>query len=144
MTVDSSISFSVHTATVKLSNNSATTGTVTLWADFDADLPQPDDLVSVVFDGVTLLEAPFSEFRLTEEQQYLLNGKGLVARLDFAAARLFVISPRLVLFELDVTNGVLVELTLGDAQAVENIDMAAEPGSWRLVYRRADVAEGEE
>jgi hypothetical protein len=109
---------------------------VTLFADFQAPLPGPDDLVLVSFDGITLLAEPFSAFGPGERSGvHVLAGRGVVAKLDFARGRLFLLTRKIGLSRLDPANGVDVELTIGGATAVENVPLTP-AGRDLLVYRR--------
>lgn len=118
-------------------------GAVTLWADFASPLPAPDDVVLVSFDGITLLAQPFGAFR-TEPgtERYLFHEKGLTAKLDFRKGRLFLHVPRVNLQQLDLSNGVDVELFLGSRVGVENLAMT--PTHHGMVYRRSPPARDDE
>jgi beta propeller repeat protein len=112
------------------------TGMVTVWADLAAAVPAPADLVWVSLDGVTLLAEPFSAFRREPGSgAWVLAHRGLVARLDFARGRLFLLTPKIALAGLDNGNGVDVEVTLGSATAVDHVKLAA-VGRELLLYRR--------
>jgi PKD repeat protein len=142
ISVDASISLEVRFARVKWWKKSVT-GSATLWADFQAPLPAPDDLVMVSFDGVALLAEPFSAFRRDRwSGAWLLARRGLVARLDFARGRLFLLTPKIGLAGLDPSNGVDVELVLGSSVAIENIRMA--PAGRELLLYRRDGCDGED
>ncbi len=133
--VSPTIDLSVRLATVKWWKKPVT-GMVTVWADFKAPLPAPDDLVLVRADGIQLLAAPFSAFRHEPwTGAYLLAEKGLVARLDFRRGRLLVVTPKVALTRLDARNGLDVELTLGGATAVDTVKLVP-IGKELLVYRR--------
>jgi hypothetical protein len=128
------LSLSVRFASIKWFKQQADLAKVHLWADFGAELPAADDVVAVSFDGIELFAVPFSQFRqCLPSGPYCWANRGLVVRLDFAEGLLFVSTPKMILDGLDLSDGVDVELQLGDGVGAENIPMAEAPGR-RAVY----------
>jgi len=139
--VSPTIQLSVRTASVKWWKKQQTMGMVHVWADLTAPLPFDADIVRVTFDGITLLAEPFSAFwHEPWTDSYVLAKRGLLARLDFTRGRVFVLTPKISLIELDASNGVDVTVSVGPATAVENIMMIVAPGD-RLLYRRTGAAD---
>ena len=113
-----------------------------LWADFAAPLPAADDVVSVTFDRIPLFAVPFSAFRPGHcPGTYWLLRRELSVRLDFQNGQIFVTTPRIGLPGIDNTNGIDIELLVGDAAAAENILLKpwAPRTDKKWVYRRADT-----
>jgi hypothetical protein len=139
VTVEPKITLSVRLAIIKNWNKQKTMGFVTLWADLDTDQPAPDDVYTVWMDGVRLFSQPFSAFKKgILPGAYVYTGNGMLVRLDPANHRLLVVTPNLSVTGINNSNGVDVEVMVGDATAVENIKMTAAPLS-SLIYRRKDV-----
>jgi PKD repeat protein len=139
ITVSAEVTLSIRYAAVKFWNRQKTMGDVRLWADFDAPMPTADDEIAVTFDKITLFSVPFSKFKpglMTGVYWYVKNG--YIVRINFANGQIFVNTPKIELTDLDNSNGVDVELFLGDGIAVENIMMTPRLGN-RLVYRRSDT-----
>ena len=130
--VETGGSFSVRSATVLLRGRQADRGAVTLWADLDAPLPSADELVQVCFDGIELFAEPFGSFRSGHQAgTYWLARGRLVVRLDFEGHSLYVAEPDLDLAGLDYTDGVDVQVRLGDWTRTEVIPL--EPVGNRLL-----------
>jgi len=128
------LSFSVRSASIKWYKTQADLGKVHLWADFGAEVPAADDVVAISFDGVELFAAPFSQFRqCLPSQPYCWASRGMVVCLDFAEGLLFVSTPKMILDGLNLSDGVEVELRMGDGVGAENIPMVEAPGR-RAVY----------
>jgi hypothetical protein len=126
---------SVRSASVEMPK-ACTNGTVQLWADFSAELPMPNDIVSMNLDGAQLFSEPFSAFfRLGHGQTYILLKKGVLAWFDFKEGELSVVTPKADLALFDPSNGVDVALRIGGASGTENIKMVQQ-GSRRFVYMR--------
>jgi hypothetical protein len=131
----SGIELSVRSAQVEHPKR-GTNGPVQLWADFSAELPLPNDIVSMNLDGAQLFSEPFSAFfRLGHGQTYILLKKGVLAWFDFKEGELSVVTPKADLALFDPSNGVDVALRIGGASGTENIKMVQQ-GSRRFVYRR--------
>ncbi len=133
--------FSVRMLTVKFGPSFCTpvpSDKVKLWADFEADVPAPDDAISIRIDGILLFAVPTSSFRSDGVSgASLLRRPHLFVRLDFDGNSLFVSRRKVDLNSVDPANGVDVDLGIGDQLAVENIQMLGRPGN-RLVFTRAD------
>jgi PKD repeat protein len=124
--------FKVTSASVRW--NKKLLGDVTLSAHLDAPLPAPADLVSLTFDGIPLVSVPFSAFRPMADGSWRYNDAGLLAELDPAKQTLAVSTgSKTNLSTLDNSNGVAVELTLGDRTAVDTITLSGDKGNG-LVY----------
>jgi len=129
------MTMSVASASVKLAKKGMT-GDVTLEADIQAPLPGPDDIVAMYFDGIQLFAAPFSAFDYRPKRDtYVLRGGGLVVKIDFADRTLLVSTPsKTNLFGLDPSNGVQVDLLMGNLTATETVPMTANRSGF--IYRR--------
>ena len=109
---------------------------MTLHADFDAPFPVSTDVITVNFDGVTLVEAPFSAFRQTDEGNvYMLSERRLLVRIDFDTYTILAKQTRADLTPLDTGNGVAVEVRFGSNVMVETIEMEAHSPSLLEYYR---------
>jgi len=136
--VSSDPTLSVRMATVKFNPLVATFDRVQVWADFGAGVPAPDGAVSIHIDAISLFSQPFSNFRSDGVSGVaLLSGPDLFVRLDFDRNSLFMSRRNVNLDLVDNSNGVDVELFIGDEVAIENITMLERPGN-RLVFRRSD------
>lgn len=140
ITVNSPVTLSVSSAMVKWTKNNNTVGNVHLEADFSAPDPMPDDVIAVLMDVVPLFEATFADFVLTEDEDgplYQFKAKNLLVKLDVDGGWLKVIAHKLLLADIDNSNGVDVELYISGAVAVKNIVMTEAPGR-KLVCIRED------
>lgn len=130
-----SLNFSVRTASAKFFHNRD--GRVALWADLDMPMPPPTDVLSLDFDGVRLFSVPFSVFRPgVLPDVYVHADKGLIVRLDFGTRRLFVHTPKMLLPDVDNSDGVDVRFQTGSAVGQENIVMRELLHGKRWVYVR--------
>jgi len=131
--------FSVSAVVVKFDEKRPHQGRVSLWADFDHSVPQAGDaLVAVSFDGIVLLRVPFADLVPGgQEGVYWYREQGMSARFNFVEHELFVYVSRANLVTLDNSNGVVVELNLGDGTAVEVVPLRPSQGH-RLIYVRPE------
>jgi hypothetical protein len=130
--VDPRFVFKVTSASVRW--NKRMLGDVTLNAYLDAPLPAPAEIVSLTFDGIPLVNAPFSAFRQMADGSRRYSDAGLLVEIDPVKKTLVVSTPaKTNLSTLDNSNGVVVELRLGGRTAVESILMTGDKGN-RLVY----------
>lgn len=141
--VDPALALALTSVRVKQGGGGHTMGSVRLAADLVAPMPAANDLVSVVFDGITLLAAPFADFRLTNDGSgsstaYRLRMGNARVTLDFANGTLSVRNNRIDLAALDDANGVDVELHIGDGSALETVVLSPAHGH-TLVYDAASV-----
>ncbi|MDY6837595.1 MAG: C25 family cysteine peptidase [Thermodesulfobacteriota bacterium] len=129
----------VSVAKVRWRGPRSSTGRVHLKADLETPVPEPDEQIALFFDGISLFDVPFSLFRQSRDNPnvYRLFARDFTVKLDFEEMTLKVFRRRLNLSSLDNSNGVDVELYVGDNAAVENIAMV--PGRGRsLRYVRPD------
>ena len=102
-------------------------GTVSLWADFNAPALGDSDIIAAYFDGNKLFAAPFGAFhRGLRANVYLLIERKLLVRIDLNNNSIYVRRHKADLSGFKPSNGVDVELGLGDAVAVETIAMESQ------------------
>jgi PKD repeat protein len=139
VTVEPEITLSVRLAIILYLNKQKTMGSVTLWADLDTDKPATDDVVTVWMDGVRLFSLPFGAFKKgILPGAYVYIGNGLLVRLDLANHRMLVMTPKMDVSRIDNSNGVDVEVMVGNAMVVEKIRLTAAQMN-TLIYRRKGV-----
>jgi PKD repeat protein len=136
--VNPDIAFSIDTAIVKWQK--APFGDVSLNASLtylEGATPVPDDVITLRMDGVELFSLPFSAFSYVPRTgDYEYKSRGLMVKMNFMENTLVVGTPsKTNLFGFDASNGVQVEVAIGQAAAVETITMT-EAGKNRLVYQR--------
>jgi len=123
--------------------NKKVLGDVTLTAYLDAPLPAPAEIVSLTFDGIPLVNVPFSGFRRMADGSWRHSDAGLLVEIDPVKKTLVVSTPaKTNLSTLDNSNGVAVELRLGDCTAVETILMTEDKGNRLTNSAPAPQAEG--
>jgi hypothetical protein len=102
-------------------------GTVSLWADFNAPALGDSDIIAAYFDGNKLFAAPFGAFhRGLRANVYLLIERNLLVRIDLNNNSIYVRRHKADLSGFKPSNGVDVELGLGDVAAVETIAMESQ------------------
>ncbi len=101
-------------------------GKVDLKAGFTyTGLPSPSDLIEVTFDGLTLISEPFTVF--TEERKkpgvYEFEDKDLHVKMDFNKMTIKVSKHKMVLNDVDNSNGVDVVISFGSASCTDHLVM---------------------
>jgi len=101
-------------------------GKVDMKANFTyAGVPAPADLIEVVFDGITLISEPFAVF--TEEADkpgvYEFEDKDLHVKMDFNKMTIKVSRHKMVLNDVDNSNGVDVVISFGNASCTDHMVM---------------------
>jgi len=99
-------------------------GRVHLSADVSM-APEGSDQLTLIFDGITLFDAPFSEFTQCAFNPaiYKLMRRGMLVIFNVQDLILRVFRWSLDLSAIDNSDGVDVELTMGTATGFENILM---------------------
>lgn len=95
-------------------------------------MSSPDDLISVVFDGVELFAAPFSAFDIGGDSHiHILHDDDVfVLRIDEQENLMYVSRKKAVLCEFDPSNGVDVQVQWGNKYAIEHFQMASFGGGF--------------
>jgi probable HAF family extracellular repeat protein len=130
--------FSVGTASVQYSGWQRVSGLVQLRADFGPKIPASADVVTGIFDGVTLFSVPFSRFgSAAQTGKYQYVRKGLIVDIDFGKREMFVSAPNVALAGLDNSDGVDLQFIIdgpgGMQIGFQHIVMTEMPDN-RLVY----------
>jgi len=88
-------------------------------------LPNPSDLIEVQFDNITLISEPFAAF--TEEADepgvYEFEGDNIHMKIDFNKAIIKVSRHKMVLTDVDNSNGVDVVIYFGNAACTDHLAM---------------------
>ena len=107
-------------------NDHKVKGKVNLRARFAyAGTPAADDLIKIAVENYTILEVPFSQFVL-KNGNYIYKEKHLSAEIDFNTGRIKVSRHKMLLDEIDNSNGVTVVISFGDATGIDNFVMKVE------------------
>ncbi len=131
---------------IKFVKKDRTRSKVHLDMDVTPETPAPDDVISISVDGIELFSVPFSDFVLagdddedddeddhgddddTNPYKYKYKTKKIKVEFDIAKGWLEVSRRKIALHTLDASNGVDVELHIGDSVAVENLAMNSHGG----------------
>jgi len=88
-------------------------------------MPAPSELIEVIFDNITLISEPFIAF--TEEQdepgEFKFKDKDLHMKIDFTKKIIKVSRHKMVLGEVDNSNGVDVVIYFGNAACTDHVVM---------------------
>jgi PKD repeat protein len=128
ISVKSAITLSVRMATITYLNGREPMGPVTLWMDLGTPAPRAEESIKVRLDDVQLFTLPFSAFKKgLLPGAFLYAGDGLFVRLDLAKHQMEVAMLKVNLAGIDNSNGVDVEVMVGEARAVQNIKLKSLP-----------------
>lgn len=135
--VNPAVGISSRSATIQLQNDKKGFGKILIEADLDMPVPAPQDMLTLLVDGILVFEAPFSDFHAADDEPgaYVFNGKGVQAKFYKEEMLLRVFCHKVPLNRLDTRDGVTVEIGWGDAAAAETLTLEPAPGD-RLVYNR--------
>ncbi|MBZ5660539.1 MAG: PKD domain-containing protein [Acidobacteriia bacterium] len=134
--VGSSLTMSVLRAEIDYKGVKSTTASVKLTADFAGVTPQGNDVLAISADGVSLFAAPFSRFEVlpSDPNSFKLKlGNDAVVMLDLATPQITFVGRNLNMAGVDLSNGLDVQLTLGQAIAVDNVALVLKP-SRQYIY----------
>jgi len=123
----SGIELNVTKLDIEFKSRRSALASVELQAELYAAIPAADDVVAVFIDGAGLFAVPFGQFvpvkshGLVVPGVYKLKAQHLWVQIDFVEGRLSVDAEKVNLTGYDPSNGVVVEVMLGDAMAVDNV-----------------------
>lgn len=111
-------------------------GIISCWTDITLPMPQPDDEISLTFDGIMLFDKQFSKFKPgLKPNVYLIVKRHLLVRINFNTNRMYVLKRKVNIKKFDNTDGVDVELKWGDRTAVDQFVME-QPADGLWKYKR--------
>ncbi len=135
ISVSSALTIHVTEAKVERGEKGKVEGRVSMKADFSfagvdiAWMPTPTDIIRVTFDGVTLIEVPFSSFKAEGSPtagKYEYETKTLEAELDFKRGAIKVSRHKMLTGGIDNSNGIDVEISFGAATGTDHVAMRGE------------------
>jgi len=116
ISVDSPLSISITESKVDYGKKGKVKGKISLKADFTyPGTPATLDVIKVVFDGMILLEAPFSSFEEESDDpgEFEYESENVHAKIDFTKMTIKVSRHKMLLGTLDVSNGIDVVIYFG-------------------------------
>ena len=137
ISVSSALTIHVTEAKVERGEKGRVEGRVSMKAHFDfagvdiAWMPTPTDLIRVTFDGVVLIEVPFSSFKQEGSPsagKYEYESKTVEAGLDFKNGKIKVSRHKMLTNGIDSSNGIDVEINFGSATGTDHVEMKGEKG----------------
>jgi len=133
--VDPAVGFEVGSMSVKWQNEKKGFGKIHLEAYLDAPMPASGETLALLADGLTLFEAPFSDFHPDDDEPgvYVYKDRNVLVKFDSQAMTLQVFCHKILLYGLSAENGVTLELGWGDATAVTTVFLTSVPGD-RMIY----------
>lgn len=139
VSVGSALADDVTSAKVKFGKRGKADGKIELEVHF-AYPGVPTGNIKAVFDGVTLLDVPFTSFERERKGQYEYRGRDIHARLDLARGTLKVSRHRMLVTGVDNSNGIDVLIAFGSAIATEHFVMHEHRhhGEVSLHYRKKE------
>jgi PKD repeat protein len=129
ISVSSALTIDVTEAKVDRGERGRVEGRVSLRADFDyAGVPAATDVISVKFDGVTLLAVPFGDFEREAAGRYEYETRTQQATIDFDRGTIRVSRHRMLTGGIDNSNGIDIEVGFGAATGMDHLVMTGEKG----------------
>jgi PKD repeat protein len=122
VSVGSALAIDVTRAEVKFARPGRVDGKVDLAARFTYP-GTPDGLIKVVFDGITLIEAPYSSFKRVARNVYGYHARDVHATLDLKHGVLSVTRHRVLTAGIDSRNGIDVVISFGTAVGTDHFAM---------------------
>jgi hypothetical protein len=125
--VSASIELNVTKLDVDFRGRNSQLADVELQAELYTDMPAADDVVALYVDGDQVFAAPFSQFAPVKrfgdivDGLYALKTPHLWVQIDFVDGRLSVNAEKVALLHYNPANGVDIQVILGDAVAVDNV-----------------------
>ncbi|MFQ5428530.1 MAG: PKD domain-containing protein [Thermodesulfobacteriota bacterium] len=101
-------------------------GKVNFKADFTyIGLPALSDLIEVTFDGITLISEPFAAFteEADEPGEFKFKDKNLHMKIDFTKKTIKVSRHKMLLGDVDNSNGVDIVISFGDVACTDHFVM---------------------
>lgn len=126
VTVSSPLIINVTEAKVDFGKEGKVDGKINLKADFTfAGALNPSDTIKVVFDGLTLVEAPFASFKAEDDEpgEYEYKEKNLLVKIDLTESAMKVSRHKIVLTGVDNSNGIDVVISFGAATGADHMTM---------------------
>jgi len=127
ITASPSVELNVTRAEIHFKGRKSSLASVEIQAELAASVPAADDVVALHLDGAEVFAVPFSEFAQVYHHGavvpgvYKLKTRHLWVKIDFEDGWLAVDADKVALPGYNASNGVDVEVMLGDAVAVDNI-----------------------
>jgi len=122
VSINSALSAKVTHATVKFGKRGKVRGEVEMEAKFVYP-GTPNGVIKVEFDGVTLLDVPFSSFKRKHRGEYEYHVRNIYAKLDLKRGTLQVSRHRMLLDGVDDSNGTDVVISFGASVATDHFVM---------------------
>ncbi len=135
ITVGSLFDINVTQATLK-SGKKSHRGAINLKGTFTSGQPGATDVIKVVFDGVTLVEAPFSAFVSESADKYEYKAKGVHVKFNFVNSTLKVSRHKVDVGDVNNKNGIDVVISIGDNTATDSFKMKGKNGKMRYKLRK--------
>ena len=120
VSVGSALSVNVTEAKVDFGRRGKVDGKIDMKADFVFP-GTPKGNIKVVFDGVTILDVPFSKFKRERSGEY--EAKNVHAEIDLARGKLKVSHHKMLLTGIDNSNGIDVVISFGSAAGTDHFVM---------------------
>lgn len=142
--VSPAIELNVTRAEIDFKGRKSRLANVEIQAELYVAVPGPDDLVALYVDGALVFAAPFDRFEPEREHGaevpsvFKLKATHLWLRIDFAGGRLAVEADKVSLAGFDPSNGVDIELMVGGASAVDNVQPVDAKGDRRYQHHRPE------
>ncbi len=127
ISVGSALSINVKQFKVDYGKKGKLKGKVTMISTFTfpPGPPAPGDVIMVSFDGITLVEVPFSEFKQKKPDEYKYKGKDkkekVRVNIDFNHGVLVITRHKMELSEIDDDHGIDVVIAFGAHTAIDNV-----------------------
>jgi len=121
------LEFAVHRADIDFECKKPYLAEIEIHAKLRASIPGPDDIVALHVDGAQVFAVPFGQFEPVKHHgavipdAFAFRAHHLRVRIAFAQSRLTVEAERVKLPGYDPSNGVDIEIMLGDAVAADTV-----------------------
>ncbi|MFQ5581507.1 MAG: PKD domain-containing protein [Mariprofundaceae bacterium] len=126
ISVGSDLTIHVTEAKVDFGRKGKVKGKVNMKADFTfAGMPSGTDVIRIDFDGITLLETPFSAFKVDDDHagKFKFKQKNLHAKIDFARGVISLSRHKMLLADIDTANGIDVVISFGSSTGTDHFIM---------------------
>lgn len=129
ISVGSALTINVTEAKVERGEKGKVEGKISMQADFNfAGMPWGGDMILVKFDGITLLNVPFSSFRQESAGKFEYETRTQDAEINFNRRTIKVSSHKILTGLVDNSNGIDVVISFGVATATDNFVMRNHKG----------------
>ena len=122
ISVGSALAIDVTEARVRFGRPGKVEGKVDLRTKFTYP-GTPSGVIRVVFDGVTLLDVPFADFKREKPGEYAYHARNVQATIDLKRSSLSVSRHRMLLAGIDNANGIDVVISFGASVATDHFVM---------------------